>query len=100
MHLDSKLNISSLRIDTGTISVVPFSEALLHLTNISEYVATRSDLRVFEYAHDGPVTCMLVHESHQHQYLLSGGKDGAVKIWNLEQVFFCFSTLFFVSMLY
>lgn len=46
----------------------------------------RSDLRVFEYAHNGPVTCMVVHESHHHQYLLSGGKDGAVKIWNLEQV--------------
>ncbi|KAF7727899.1 hypothetical protein EC973_006898 [Apophysomyces ossiformis] len=45
----------------------------------------RYDVRVFEKAHDGEVTCMIVPEHHpsDHQHLLSGGRDGAVKIWNL-----------------
>lgn len=70
-------------VENGTICVVPLALALLHMPALSQVMDHRQDVRIFKRAHDGPVTCMIVHESHQHQYLLSGGRDGAVKIWNL-----------------
>ncbi|KAI8142674.1 hypothetical protein BJV82DRAFT_613847 [Fennellomyces sp. T-0311] len=76
-------NHLAIGYESGSICVVPLSLALLHLSDLSQYVDHRSSVRVFEGAHRGSVTCMIVHESHQHQYLLSGGRDGAVKIWNL-----------------
>ncbi|KAI9489851.1 hypothetical protein BDB00DRAFT_769885, partial [Zychaea mexicana] len=76
-------NHLAIGYENGTICVIPLSLALLHLSDLSQYVEHRSSVRVFERAHKGPVTCLIVHESHQHQYLLSGGRDGAVKIWNL-----------------
>jgi hypothetical protein len=64
---------------------VPLSLALLHLTDISKHLGKRDDVRVFEHAHHSAVTCMIVPEHHVsgQQYLLSGGQDGAIKIWNL-----------------
>jgi hypothetical protein len=72
-------------LETGTICVVPLSMALLHLNEISNYLGKRDDVRVFEYAHQSSITCMIVPDRHvsNQQYLLSGGLDGAVKIWNL-----------------
>lgn len=66
--------------------MIPLSLALLHLTEISNLIGKRDDVRLFEKAHQSAVTCMIVPEHHHHsgqQYLLSGGQDGAVKIWNL-----------------
>jgi hypothetical protein len=73
------------QIEFGTICVVPLSLALLHLTEISNFIEKRDDVRLFEKAHQSAVTCMIVPEHHVsgQQYLLSGGQDGAVKIWNL-----------------
>jgi WD40 repeat protein len=72
-------------LDSGTICVVPLSLALLHLNNISSFLENRDDVRVFENAHNSAVTCMIMPEHHisNQQYLLSGGQDGVVKIWNL-----------------
>ncbi|KAG0174802.1 hypothetical protein DFQ30_002724 [Apophysomyces sp. BC1015] len=78
-------NHLAIGYENGTICVVPIAMALLHFGEISQHTDRRYDVRVFEKAHDGEVTCMIVPEHHlsDHQYLLSGGRDGAVKIWNL-----------------
>lgn len=72
-------------IDSGTICVVPLSLALLHLNSVSSFLKDREDVRVFENAHSSAVTCMMTpeHNISNQQYLLSGGQDGVVKIWNL-----------------
>jgi WD40 repeat protein len=59
--------------------------ALMHLTEVSNYLNKRDDVRVFENAHNSAVTCLIVpeHLVSGQQYLLSGGQDGVVKIWNL-----------------
>ncbi|KAI9027632.1 hypothetical protein CLU79DRAFT_587841 [Phycomyces nitens] len=87
-HITATTTVSShhlaLAYENGTICIVPIALALLHLHEISQYLD--QGVRAFERAHDGEVTCMIVPESHQvagHHYLLSGGRDGAVKIWNL-----------------
>ncbi|KAI8091408.1 uncharacterized protein B0P05DRAFT_463294 [Gilbertella persicaria] len=71
---------------SGTICIVPLSLALLHLAEISHHLQNRDDVLVFQHAHRDAVTCMIVPEHHGQHYLLSGGQDGAVKIWNLMQV--------------
>ncbi|GAN10288.1 conserved hypothetical protein [Mucor ambiguus] len=78
-------NHLAIGYDSGTICVVPLSLALLHLTDISKHLGKRDDVRIFEHAHYSAVTCMIVPEHcvSGQQYLLSGGQDGAVKIWNL-----------------
>ncbi|KAI8333782.1 hypothetical protein EDC96DRAFT_451092, partial [Choanephora cucurbitarum] len=78
-------NHLAIGYDSGTICVVPLSLALLHLSDISRYIEGRDDVRVFEHAHQGAVTCIVVPERHvsDQRYLISGGQDGAVKIWNL-----------------
>lgn len=78
-------NHLAIGYDSGTICIVPLSLALLHLTDISKHLGKRDDVRVFEHAHHSAVTCMIVPEHHVsgQQYLLSGGQDGAIKIWNL-----------------
>ncbi|CAO3613085.1 unnamed protein product [Mucor hiemalis] len=78
-------NHLAIGYESGTICVVPLSLALLHLTEISSFIEKRDDVRLFEKAHHSAVTCMIVPEHHVsgQQYLLSGGQDGAVKIWNL-----------------
>ncbi|KAF1801131.1 hypothetical protein FB192DRAFT_1284000 [Mucor lusitanicus] len=78
-------NHLAIGYDSGTICVVPLSLALLHLTDISNHLGKRADVRIFEHAHHSAVTCMIVPEHcvSGQQYLLSGGQDGAVKIWNL-----------------
>ncbi|KAI9354021.1 hypothetical protein BD770DRAFT_325220 [Pilaira anomala] len=85
--ITAPVNTNHLAIgyESGTICVVPLSLALLHLTEISNYIEKRDDVRLFEKAHPSAITCMIVPEHHVsgQQYLLSGGQDGAVKIWNL-----------------
>ncbi|KAG2228566.1 hypothetical protein INT48_008735 [Thamnidium elegans] len=85
--ITAPVNTNHLAIgyDSGTICVVPLSLALLHLTEISKFIEKRDDVRLFEKAHQSAITCMVVPEHHisGQQYLLSGGQDGAVKIWNL-----------------
>ncbi|KAL7310276.1 hypothetical protein PS15m_009794 [Mucor circinelloides] len=78
-------NHLAIGYDSGTICVVPLALALLHLTDISKHLGKRDDVRIFEHAHHSAVTCMIVPEHcvSGQQYLLSGGQDGAVKIWNL-----------------
>ncbi|KAI8637841.1 hypothetical protein BD408DRAFT_374442 [Parasitella parasitica] len=78
-------NHLAIGYDSGTICVVPLSLALLHLTDLSKHLGKRDDVRIFEHAHHSVVTCMIVpeHQVSGQQYLLSGGQDGAVKIWNL-----------------
>ncbi|KAI8970454.1 hypothetical protein BDF20DRAFT_891371 [Mycotypha africana] len=78
-------NHLAIGFESGTICVVPLSVALLHLTDVSAYVKNREDVRLFKNAHHSAITCMAVPEHHMsdQQYLVSGGKDGMVKIWNL-----------------
>ncbi|KAG1156532.1 hypothetical protein G6F37_007520 [Rhizopus arrhizus] len=78
-------NHLAIGYDTGKICVVPLSLALLHLNDISNHLDHRDDVRVFKKAHYSAVTCMLVpeHQVSGQQYLISGGLDGVVKIWNL-----------------
>ncbi|KAI9314144.1 hypothetical protein BX666DRAFT_1970762 [Dichotomocladium elegans] len=86
-NITSTIPVSSNHLaigyESGTICVVPISIALLHLPDLSRIINQQHGVRIFKRAHNGAVTCMIVHESHHHQYLLSGGRDGAVKIWNL-----------------
>ncbi|EIE81812.1 hypothetical protein RO3G_06517 [Rhizopus delemar RA 99-880] len=78
-------NHLAIGYDTGKICVVPLSLALLHLNDISNHLDHHDDVRVFKKAHYSAVTCMLVpeHQVSGQQYLISGGLDGVVKIWNL-----------------
>lgn len=73
-------------LDTGKICVVPLSLALLHLNDVSNHLGKRDDVRVFKKTHQSAITCMIVpeHQVSGQQYLLSGGLDGVVKIWNLK----------------
>ncbi|KAI8080052.1 uncharacterized protein BX664DRAFT_286560 [Halteromyces radiatus] len=78
-------NHLAIGYENGTICVVPLTMALLHLNQLSDHFYNRQDTRIFEKAHHGKVTCLLVpeHHSSEQKYLLSGGRDGCVKIWNL-----------------
>ncbi|KAI8979974.1 hypothetical protein BDB01DRAFT_837012 [Pilobolus umbonatus] len=78
-------NHLAIGYEGGTICVVPISMALLHLSEISTHLQERDDVRVFENAHPSAITCLIVPNHHisNQQYMLSGGKDGTVKIWNL-----------------
>lgn len=73
-------------LDTGKICVVPLSLALLHLNDVSNHLGKRDDVRIFKKTHQSAITCMIVpeHQVSGQQYLLSGGLDGVVKIWNLK----------------
>ncbi|ORX52846.1 WD40 repeat-like protein [Hesseltinella vesiculosa] len=70
---------------SGTITVIPLSIAMLSLNEMPKHIEQRQDTRIFERAHDGKVTCLLVpdHVGSDPKHLLSGGRDGCVKIWNL-----------------
>lgn len=78
-------NYLAIGYDTGKICIVPLSLALLHLNDISSHLENRDDVHVFKKTHHSAVTCMLVpgHHVSDQQYLISGGADGVVKIWNL-----------------
>ncbi|CEG69359.1 hypothetical protein RMATCC62417_05446 [Rhizopus microsporus] len=79
-------NHLAIGYDTGKICVVPLSLALLHLNDVSNHLGKRDDVRVFKKTHQSAITCMIVpeHQVSGQQYLLSGGLDGVVKIWNLK----------------
>ncbi|PHZ09781.1 WD40 repeat-like protein [Rhizopus microsporus ATCC 52813] len=79
-------NHLAIGYDTGKICVVPLSLALLHLNDVSNHLGKRDDVRVFKKTHQSAITCMIVpeHQVSGQQYLLSGGLDGVVKIWNLN----------------
>ncbi|KAI8342819.1 hypothetical protein BC941DRAFT_368797 [Chlamydoabsidia padenii] len=79
-------NHLAIGYENGTICVVPLSMALLYLNQLSDHLHNRQDTRLFEKAHHGKVTCLLVPEHHgssEQKHLLSGGRDGCVKIWNI-----------------
>ncbi|KAI8071523.1 hypothetical protein BC940DRAFT_293069 [Gongronella butleri] len=79
-------NHLAIGYENGTIVVVPLSVAILFLNEMPKHIDQRQDTRVFERAHDGKVTSLLVPDHHHAadpKYLLSGGRDGCVKIWNL-----------------
>ncbi|ORZ11171.1 hypothetical protein BCR42DRAFT_421704 [Absidia repens] len=83
-------NHLAIGYENGTICIVPLSMALLHLNQLSDpLLLHRQDTRLFEKAHHGKVTCLLIPEHHgsstpcEQKHLLSGGRDGCVKIWNI-----------------
>ncbi|KAI9307901.1 hypothetical protein BJ944DRAFT_261192 [Cunninghamella echinulata] len=77
-------NHLAIGYESGSICVVPLSISILYLNQISpQLIHHRQDTRIFENAHHGKVTCLMVPEHDHDHHLLSGGKDGCVKIWNL-----------------
>ncbi|CAO3619841.1 unnamed protein product [Cunninghamella blakesleeana] len=77
-------NHLAIGYESGSICVVPLSISIMYLNQISpQLIHHRQDTRIFENAHNGKVTCLMVPEHDHDHHLLSGGKDGCVKIWNL-----------------
>ncbi|KAI7871474.1 hypothetical protein BDF14DRAFT_1761428 [Spinellus fusiger] len=88
-HITTSIPVNNshlaLGYENGAICIVPIATAMLNLSHLSQ-CHNKDSTKVFENAHEGEVTCLIVPENHQvagHHYLLSGGRDGAVKIWNL-----------------
>ncbi|KAI9258286.1 hypothetical protein BY458DRAFT_535135 [Sporodiniella umbellata] len=81
------INTSQLAIgyDTGKLCIAPLQLALIHLYNLSSHLDNYGDAYVLQKSHHSAITCMIILKHHisSQQYLVSGGADGVVKIWNL-----------------
>lgn len=74
--------------DSGTIVVLPLALALMHLASIDTLLQDKyvDKYQVIRHAHHGKVTSLYAPDEKVFgtSRLISGGQDGAVKIWNIE----------------
>ncbi|GET66980.1 WD40 repeat-like protein [Rhizophagus irregularis] len=71
--------------ENGEIHLVPLSMALTQSAEIQNSTSIPNSIHKLE-GHIGKVTCLYTPNSQNfgHEYLLSGGEDCSVRIWNLE----------------
>ncbi|CAO3669477.1 unnamed protein product [Umbelopsis ramanniana] len=78
----------AIGFDSGTIVVLPLALALMHLASIDTLLQDKyvDKYQVIRHAHHGKVTSLYAPDEKVFgtSRLISGGQDGAVKIWNIE----------------
>jgi hypothetical protein len=80
--------LPSFHEDSGTIIVLPLSLALVHIASIDTLLQDKyvDNYQVIRHSHHGKVTSLYAPDEKIFgtSRLISGGQDGAVKIWNIE----------------
>jgi WD40 repeat protein len=70
-------------IESGEIHLIPLSMALMQSDLETSNLTSTSNSIYKLKGHIGKITCLYAPNS-EHKYLLSGGEDCSVRIWNLE----------------
>ena len=75
--------VAAIGCDDGRVSIYQFSEKNDHTTNLSEDDLIQNARLLYTFHHNRAVSSLSL--SHDERYLISGGMDQTVQVWNIEE---------------